>query len=58
MTSYYVFSALAAQREDEIERQALLAQRRRACVQAAARSPEPPRRRRLGWHRRRHLRLV
>jgi hypothetical protein len=57
MTSFYVFSALAAQREDEIERAAIRAERERVRRQAG-REPEPPSHHRLGWHRRRHLRLV
>ena len=59
MTSYYVFSALAAQREAEIERQAALVQRERAHARADALSDQQhPRHRRLGWHRGRHLRVV
>ena len=58
MVSYYVFSALAAQRENEIERQAALVQRQRAAAECAPPSEGVARRRRLGWHRTRHLRLV
>ncbi|MGW5240394.1 hypothetical protein ACWEOW_15805 [Monashia sp. NPDC004114] len=58
MVSYYVFSALAAQREDEIERQAALAQRRRAHVQRDTATGRLPRERRLRWRRSRHLRVV
>jgi hypothetical protein len=60
MTSYYVFSALAAQREAEIERQAAIAQRSRARARAAAAGSGRRHhgRRWLGWHGPRRLRLV
>jgi len=63
MTSYYVFSALAAQRENEIERQAALARQSRARARAADVRPDSgplrPRgaRWRHGWRRPRHLLL-
>jgi hypothetical protein len=58
MVSYYVFSALAAQREDEIERQAALAQRRRVHAQRSITTGRLPRERRLHWRRNRRLRAV
>ena len=58
MTSYYVFSALAAQRENEIERLAEQARRHHARTRAAMRQELQPRHGRLDWRRRRHLRLV
>ncbi len=58
MVSYYVFSALAAQHEDEIERQAALAQRRRAHAQRDPATGRLPRERRLRWRRNRRLRVV
>ena len=58
MVSYYVFSALAAQRENEIERQAALAQRARAHNQRHTPTGRLPREHRLALRRRRHLRVV
>jgi hypothetical protein len=58
MTSYYVFSALAAQRENEIERMAAEERHRQARRRASAPKPPQLRHRRLDWRRRRHLRLV
>ena len=58
MVSYYVFSALAAQREHEIARQAELARFRRACAERPNGTNRLPRERRLSWRRRRHLRVV